>query len=87
LPGSIGFLGGNAALIAALPFMLVGLAVLHSVTRGWPRQGRGLALGFIYLTTILLGWPALLVAGIGVVDHWSPLRRWGSGSGRGEEKG
>ncbi len=73
VPGQIGFLGGNAAVIVAVPFALVGLAVLHSVSRHWP--ARGLALGFIYLTTLLLGWPAILVAGIGVVDHWSPLRR------------
>ena len=73
VPGWIGFIGGNAAVIVAVPFALVGLAVLHSVSRRWP--ARGLALGFIYLTTVLLGWPAILVAGIGVVDHWSPLRR------------
>jgi Predicted membrane protein (DUF2232) len=73
VPGRIGFLGGNAAVIVAVPFALVGLAVLHCVSRRWP--ARGLALGFIYLTTVLLGWPAILVAGIGVVDHWSPLRR------------
>jgi hypothetical protein len=73
VPGWIGFVGGNAAVIVAAPFALVGLAVLHSVSRGWP--ARGFALGFIYLTTVLLGWPALLVAGVGVVDHWSPLRR------------
>ncbi len=73
VPGWVGFLGGNAAVIVAVPFALVGLAVLHSVSRRWP--ARGLALGFIYLTTVLLGWPAILVAGIGVVDHWSPLRR------------
>lgn len=73
VPGWVGFLGGNAAVIVAVPFALVGLAVLHSISRRWP--ARGLALGFIYLTTVLLGWPAILVAGIGVVDHWSPLRR------------
>jgi hypothetical protein len=72
LPDEIGVIGANAAVIAALPFMLVGLAVLHSVSRRWP--ARGLALGLIYVTTIILGWPAIVVAVLGVVDQWLPLR-------------
>ena len=77
LPDTIGFLGRNAVLIAGVPFALVGLAVLHAVSRRWP--ARGLALGLIYVTTIMLGWPAIIVAGIGVIDHWSPLRPTGGG--------
>jgi hypothetical protein len=72
LPNEIGVIGANAAVIAALPFMLVGLAVLHSVSRRWP--ARGLALGLIYVTTIILGWPAIVVAVLGLVDQWLPLR-------------
>jgi hypothetical protein len=73
LPEDIGVIGANGAVIAAMPFMLVGLAVLHTVSKRWP--ARGLALGLIYATTVILGWPAILVAGLGVVDQWLPLRR------------
>jgi hypothetical protein len=73
LPDAIGVIGANSAVIVAMPFMLVGLAVLHTISKTWP--ARGLALGLIYATTVILGWPAILVAGLGVVDQWLPLRR------------
>lgn len=73
LPDVPGLVGANAAIVVAMPFMLVGLAVLHTVSQRWP--ARGLALGLIYATTVILGWPAILVAGLGVVDQWLPLRR------------
>jgi hypothetical protein len=73
LPDDIGVIGVNGAVITAMPFMLIGLAVLHTVSKRWP--ARGLALGLIYATTVILGWPAILVAGVGVVDQWLPLRR------------
>jgi hypothetical protein len=73
LPDEAGVIGANAAVIAALPFTLAGLAVLHSVSHRWP--ARGLALGLIYATTVILGWPAIVVAALGVLDQWLPLRR------------
>ena len=72
VPEEVGTIGANAAVIAALPFMLVGLAVLHSVSQRWP--ARGLALGLVYVTTVILGWPAIVVAALGIVDQWLPLR-------------
>jgi len=72
VPDEIGTIGVNAALIAALPFMLVGFAVLHTVSQRWP--ARGLALGLIYATTVILSWPAIAVAVLGIVDQWLPLR-------------
>jgi hypothetical protein len=72
LPDEIGTIGANAAVITALPFMLVGLAVLHTVSQRWP--ARGLALGLVYVTTVILGWPAIVVAALGIVDQWLPLR-------------
>jgi hypothetical protein len=73
LPDEVGVIGANSAVIVAMPFMLVGLAVLHTISKTWP--ARGLALGLIYATTVILGWPAILVAGLGVIDQWLPLRR------------
>jgi hypothetical protein len=72
VPDEIGTIGANAALIAALPFMLAGFAVLHAVSQRWP--ARGLALGLVYATIVLVGWPAILVAALGLVDQWLPLR-------------
>ena len=71
-PDEIGTIGANAALIVALPFMLAGFSVLHAVSQRWP--ARGLALGLVYATIVLVGWPAILVAALGLVDQWLPLR-------------
>lgn len=77
LPGAFGFLGRNAAIVAATPFVFLGLAVVHFASRRWP--ARGVTLTLTYATVLLLGWPAVLLAGLGIIDQWTGLRRRLSG--------
>jgi hypothetical protein len=69
----LGFLGESAAAVARIgvailltAYLLVGLAVIHSVTRSL--AGRSLWLGALYFS-LLLGWPVLAVAFVGVAEQ------------------
>ena len=66
LPGTAGVIAavGVGALIAG--FTLVGLASIHRRTRG--RPGRGLILGTTYAGVILLSFPILAVASLGIFE-------------------
>lgn len=75
------FLGGMPALAGAgfagallMAYVLMGLAVLHYVTRGSP--WRPFMLAVLYAALILINsWVALLVAIIGLAEPFSPLKR------------
>ncbi|MDX1483001.1 MAG: DUF2232 domain-containing protein [Alphaproteobacteria bacterium] len=72
--GWLSFLGGNVARILCVPYFLVGLAVVHSVSTAWP--GRRAILFAVYLLLLLLGWIAVVVvAGLGFLDYWAGLRQ------------
>jgi len=62
----------NMALVFALPYFLLGLAVVHSLTRKVTFTGP-LLVAF-YLVIVVSLWAALVVAGIGVVEQWFGLR-------------
>lgn len=76
-----GFLSGFPGLIASgfasallMAYMLVGLAILHSVTRGHPQ--RHMILAGTYAALALLGmFAAPALALIGLAEPFSPLRR------------
>jgi hypothetical protein len=70
--GQIGYLGQNGAILVAIPFFFLGLSVIHAVSRG--RRGREFGLPVLYLLMMLLGWPTLIVAGLGFVEQWFGLR-------------
>lgn len=71
--GQIGYLGQNGTIIVAIPFFFLGLSVIHALSHG--RRGRQFGLPLLYLFMMFLGWPALLVAGLGFVEQWYGLRR------------
>ena len=73
MPGQIGFLCGNGAVIMAVPLFFLGLSVIHAVTKRWP--GRAFLLLLLYLLLILSGWPALFIAALGLAEQWLQLRR------------
>jgi len=71
-PGLLGVLCWvlTASLLTA--YMLLGFAVLHATTR--PLSGRIFILGASYLSVMLLRWPALAVAVIGLLDAALDIR-------------
>jgi Predicted membrane protein (DUF2232) len=71
--GIIGDLGWSLLIVLVVPYLFLGLAVVHVVVRRWSRPG--LALGAIYGAMILFGWPILLVLLLGFVEDWAHLRR------------
>lgn len=79
-----GFLATNVALILCVPYFLVGLAVLHAVSRNW--NGRTAILIAVYLLLVLFRWPLILITGLGMVDYWLGLRRRYGSPGQGNER-
>ena len=71
-PGTAGFLGTTLAAILAIPYFFLGLAVIHTISQGWPL--RGAALGVLYVVTMLAGWPAAAVIVLGVAEQWFGVR-------------
>jgi Predicted membrane protein (DUF2232) len=72
----IGIVAGVLTASLLFAYALVGLAVLHAVTRGI--NGRGFVLAGIYATIVvfqLRPWPALLLALLGLADQAFDLRR------------
>jgi hypothetical protein len=82
--GWLGFLGANIAWILWVPYFLMGLAVLHTVSGRWP--GRTALLVVAYLSVILFGWLTVVLAGIGFLEQWLGLRNRFGGPGRGSER-
>ena len=72
-PGGIGSFGRNALIVATVPFLFLGLAVVHALLRR--TAARGFILAGLYLLLALFGWPAILIAGIGIMEQWVELRR------------
>ena len=70
---SSGLLEGIAdlgmTLMLGLGYFFVGLGVLHAILRGRP-----IVLTALYLS-LVLSWPALMVAALGLVEQWVDLRR------------
>lgn len=66
------YVGRNVAMTLAVPYFLLGLAVLHTLARRVTFTGP-LLVAF-YLVIVVSLWAALVVAGIGVVEHWFGLR-------------
>lgn len=74
LGSSIGYIAQNLLLVFLLPLFLVGLAVIHVFAR--QRQNlRPLILGISYGLIVIIGWPAVLVTGIGLIDQLVGLRQ------------
>lgn len=73
LGGSLGLLGGALLMTLAVPYFFLGLAVAHHVSRRWSH--RRTALAALYAALVLLGWPALLVVLLGLIEDWARLRQ------------
>jgi hypothetical protein len=69
LPGLIGGLFVSTLMVA---YAAVGLATLHSISRGM--KSRSLLLSGTYTALIIFGWPVLLLAVFGLADAFIDLR-------------
>jgi len=72
LPDLFGIVSGACAASLIIAFAILGFAVLHSVTPGM--NGRPLVLAGAYISTIVLGWPLLLIAITGLVETMFSIR-------------
>jgi len=72
IPGLPGIVAGLFVSTMLVAYAAVGLATLHSITRG--TKSRGLALTGTYTALIVFGWPVLLLAGFGLIDAFLDLR-------------
>lgn len=78
VPGDVGFLALNVALILSVPFVFAGLSVVHAYARA--RSTRMAILVAFYMFLVLFGWPVVVMVGLGVIEQWMGLRRrWTSG--------
>ncbi len=68
-----GYLAVNLTMIAALPFLMAGLGVVHAATSALP--GRLLVLTGIYLLVLVLPFVQSAMVLIGLADHWFGIRR------------
>lgn len=71
--GDVAYVAQNLVLVLVLPFFFAGLAVLHAVGRRI--AARVAFLVIVYAFLVLLGWPALLIAGLGLIEQWAGFRR------------
>ena len=71
-PGDIGYAARNVVVIAATPFFVLGLAVIHSLARHTPAPGALLVP--CYVVTFIFGWARFLVAAIGIAEAWVGIR-------------
>jgi hypothetical protein len=71
--GAAGELLAQLSLIMLVPYLLVGLAVVHSVL-GQPGRGR-IWLIIVYVLLALIPQATLLLAGAGLLDTWVDFRR------------
>jgi hypothetical protein len=68
-----GFLGRSLLIVFVVPYVFLGLAVIHTLVRRWSHPGWLLAA--VYAALVLLGWPILAVLLLGFVEDWAHLRR------------
>jgi predicted membrane protein DUF2232 len=71
--GLIGTIAANATVILLMPFVVLGLAVVHLATRGV--RARGFLLGGLYAVTAILTWPLIVIIALGLIEQGFGLKR------------
>jgi hypothetical protein len=72
LASIVGVAAGMLAACLLLAYAVLGFAVIHRLTHAL--SARGVILGAVWLLVIVLGWPAIVVALIGLADGLLDLR-------------
>lgn len=68
----VGLVAGILSACLLMSYAILGFAVLHTITRAV--AARGLLLGAVWLMVIVLGWPIVVVALVGLADGLLDLR-------------
>ena len=84
LPGTLGMLGRNASPLLSTPFFLLGLAVIHTLSRRI--AARGAVLVALYFLLALVSWLSAVVVLVGLVEQWTSLRQRFSAPGNGTQE-
>jgi hypothetical protein len=66
LPDLVGILSGAFAASLLMAFAILGLAVMHAITRGM--SSRGVVLAGLYATTVVFTWPILAMSILGLAE-------------------
>ncbi len=82
--GDLAFLSFSLMLVLWLPFLFAGLAVVHAACRRLRARLAFLVAFYVFL--VLFTWPAVLLAGLGLIDHWAGFRRRLRAAGSEQEK-
>jgi isoprenylcysteine carboxyl methyltransferase (ICMT) family protein YpbQ len=72
IPGSAAQLGGAIMIALLVPYFLLGLAVIHAISRAW--TARIAFLGVFYVLLIFTGWLIVPICLIGLGEPWANLR-------------
>lgn len=71
------YIGRNLAMILAVPYIFLGLAVVHALARRLSFPGTFLAVFYIVLVYFVLGnsgWIVVVLAAVGMIEDWTGLR-------------
>lgn len=71
--GDIEYIARNLTMVMALPFMALGLTIIHMAVR--LTRFSGALLAAFYLLLLLSIWVALPVIGLGLIEQWIGLRK------------
>ena len=71
--GDLEYIGRNLAMIAAVPFFVLGVATVHVLARR-VRVRKPLLVAF-YVVLLMSGWARVAVAGLGLIEQWVGVRR------------
>ena len=90
LPGTFGVLGKNAVMVVSIPFLLLGLTVIHTLSRRTPNPSMVqvafyFAL-FLFVALVNISFPILaLLVLLGIAEQWTSLRQRFAAPGANQE--
>jgi hypothetical protein len=68
----VGYAAYNTAMVIAVPYFFLGLAVVHTLAKGLAIPG--LILASVYGLIIVSLWAAVVIVGVGIAEQWVGLR-------------